>query len=197
MLTDKAVGVLTVQLVTIVQVQGEGQRLLWGGGPLQDLLGPVHPQEAMHLPFTDHLILMWTEKAHLLKLSAFSHASVLYGTLLIHLSSVPETVVRRCLLQLLKRVDIRPFVFGVIFQGLLSPLVCAWEPREDTRVVKHQRMESSRRRSALTLHAVVLLVVEAEVVRQLPAHHQLLDEGGDRCSRLLPAALDLQRHLLS
>lgn len=51
--------------------------------------------------------------------------------------------------------------------------------------------------SALTLHAVVLRVVEAEVVRQLPAHHQLLHEGGDRHPRLPPAALDLQRHLLS
>lgn len=28
----------------------------------------------------------------------------------------------------------------------------------------------------LTLHTVIVLVVEAEVVRQLPAHHQLLDE---------------------
>lgn len=110
---------------------------------------------------------------------------------------------RLCLLQLLARVDVRPFVFGVIFQGLLGPLVRAWEPRRDTRAVKHQTVTLTvfrllkQARSALTLHAVVLLVVEAEVVRQLPAHHQLLHEGGDRRSRLLPAALDLQRHPLS
>lgn len=53
-----------------------------------------------------------------------------------YLSSVPELVVRLRLLQLLARVDVRPFVCGVIFQGLLSPLVRAWEPREDTRAVK-------------------------------------------------------------
>lgn len=48
----------------------------------------------------------------------------------------------------------------------------------------------------LTLHAVVFLVVEAEVVSQLPAHHQLLDEGGDGQTCFLPAVLNLQRHTL-
>lgn len=52
-------------------------------------------------------------------------------------------------------------------------------------------------RTLLTLHAVIFLVVEAEVVRQLPAHHQLLNKGGDGHTRLLPTALNLQRHLLS
>ena len=48
----------------------------------------------------------------------------------------------------------------------------------------------------LTLHAVVFLVVEAEVVSQLPAHHQLLDVGGDGHTCLLPAVLNLQGHPL-
>lgn len=48
----------------------------------------------------------------------------------------------------------------------------------------------------LTLHAVVFLVVEAEVVSQLPAHHQLLDEGGDGLTCVLPTALNLQSHTL-
>lgn len=52
-------------------------------------------------------------------------------------------------------------------------------------------------RSQLTLHAVIFLVVEAEVVSQLPAHHQLLDEGGDGQTCALPTALNLQRHPLS
>lgn len=52
-------------------------------------------------------------------------------------------------------------------------------------------------RSQLTLHAVVLLVVEAEVVGQLPAHHQFLNEGGDGQTCLLPTVLNLQRHTLS
>lgn len=51
-------------------------------------------------------------------------------------------------------------------------------------------------RPPLTLHAVVFGVVEAEVVSQLPAHHQLLDEGGHGLG-VLPAALHLQRHTLS
>ena len=49
----------------------------------------------------------------------------------------------------------------------------------------------------LTLHAVIFFVVEAEVVRQFPSHHQLLDKGGDGHARLLPTTLNLQRHLLS
>lgn len=52
-------------------------------------------------------------------------------------------------------------------------------------------------RLPLTLHAVVFGVVEAEVVRQLSAHHQLLNEGGDGLASVLPTALDLQRHTLS
>lgn len=51
-------------------------------------------------------------------------------------------------------------------------------------------------RSRLTLHAVVFLVVEAEVVCQLPAHHQLFDEGGDGLTCFLPAVLNLQHHTL-
>lgn len=52
-------------------------------------------------------------------------------------------------------------------------------------------------RSQLTLHAVIVLVVEAEVVRQLPAHHQLLDEGGHGHTAFSPAVLNLQRDPLS
>lgn len=48
----------------------------------------------------------------------------------------------------------------------------------------------------LTLHAVVFLVVEAEVVSQLPAHDQLLDVGGDGHTYLLPTVLNLLRHPL-
>lgn len=51
-------------------------------------------------------------------------------------------------------------------------------------------------RTPLTLHAVVFLVVEAEVVSQLPAHHQLLDEGGDGQTCFLSTVLNLQRHTL-
>lgn len=51
-------------------------------------------------------------------------------------------------------------------------------------------------RSALTFNAVVFLVVEAEVVSQLPAHHQLLDEGGGGVTRALPTVLNLQSHTL-
>lgn len=50
--------------------------------------------------------------------------------------------------------------------------------------------------SGLTLYAVIFLVVEAEVVSQLPAHHQLLYEGGDGLTSILPTALNLQRHPL-
>lgn len=49
----------------------------------------------------------------------------------------------------------------------------------------------------LTFHTVVFLVVEAEVVSKLPAHNQLLNEGGHRLTRVLPTALNLQRHTLS
>lgn len=48
-------------------------------------------------------------------------------------------------------------------------------------------------RSPRTLHVVVVLVVEAEVVRQLSAHHQLLDEGRHRRTWILT---HLQRHTL-
>lgn len=48
----------------------------------------------------------------------------------------------------------------------------------------------------LTLHTVVVLVVEAEVVRQLPAHHQLLDERRHRDAAFPAALLRLQRHPL-
>ncbi len=51
-------------------------------------------------------------------------------------------------------------------------------------------------KSLLTLHAVVFLVVEAEVVCELPAHHQLLNEGGHRLPCILPTALHLQCHPL-
>lgn len=47
-------------------------------------------------------------------------------------------------------------------------------------------------RSQLTLHTVIFLVVEAEVVSQLPAHHQLLEEGGDGLTRALSMVLNLQ-----
>jgi len=50
-----SVGVPPVQLVAVVEVDGKPQGLLGGAGPLQDLLGPVHPQEAVHLALPDHL----------------------------------------------------------------------------------------------------------------------------------------------
>lgn len=42
---------------------------------------------------------------------------------MLYLSSVPQFVVCLCLLQLLTGVNIWPLVFGVISQGLLSPLM--------------------------------------------------------------------------
>lgn len=48
----------------------------------------------------------------------------------------------------------------------------------------------------LTRHTVIVLIVEAEVVRQLPAHHQLLDEGSDGDAGFSATLLRLQRHPL-
>lgn len=62
---------------------------------------------------------------------------------------------------------------------------------QDNRVVSVRGSDPE-----LTLHAVIILVVEAEVVRQLPAHHQLLDEGSDRDAGFSTALLGLQRHPL-
>lgn len=56
--TDEPVGVLAVEGVAVVQVQGDGQGLLRGSRPLQDLLGPVHPQEPVHLALGHHLVLL-------------------------------------------------------------------------------------------------------------------------------------------
>lgn len=64
-LTDKAVRVLAVQLVAIIQVQGDGERLLGRRCPLQNLLGPVHPEEAVHLSLRHHLILKGAKKRHI------------------------------------------------------------------------------------------------------------------------------------
>lgn len=43
---------------------------------------------------------------------------------MLHLCAVPEFIVCLCFFQLLTRVDVWPLVFGVVFQGLLSPLIC-------------------------------------------------------------------------
>lgn len=50
-----SIGVPPIQLIAVVEVDGKLQGLLGRAGPLQDLLGPVHPQEAMHLALLDHL----------------------------------------------------------------------------------------------------------------------------------------------
>lgn len=51
-------------------------------------------------------------------------------------------------------------------------------------------------RSPLTLHAVIFLVVETEVVSQLSTHHQLFDEGRYGLTCILPVALNLPSHTL-
>ena len=49
---------------------------------------------------------------------------------------------------------------------------------------------------SLTLYVVVVVVVKAVVVGQLPPHDQLLDEGGDGLAEGLPTALHLQSRAL-
>ena len=51
---------------------------------------------------------------------------------------------------------------------------------------------SAIKEPSLTLNVVVVFVVEAEVVGQLPAHHQLLDEGPDGGAEAPPTTLHLQ-----
>ena len=56
-LTNIAVGVSAVQTVLVVEVDGISERLLGTVCPLQDLLCPVHAQEAVHLAFNHQLLL--------------------------------------------------------------------------------------------------------------------------------------------
>jgi hypothetical protein len=52
-----AVRVAPVQFIAVVQVDRLRQRLFRRLAPLQQLLGPVHPQVTVHLPACQHLFL--------------------------------------------------------------------------------------------------------------------------------------------
>lgn len=56
-----------------------------------------------------------------------------------YLSSVPQLVVCLCFLQLFLCIQIWPLVFGVIFQGLLCPLISTWIPHniKETKELEH------------------------------------------------------------
>mmetsp|Transcript_46187 Transcript_46187/g.67463 ORF Transcript_46187/g.67463 Transcript_46187/m.67463 type:complete len:431 (+) Transcript_46187:730-2022(+) len=120
-----AVGVPAVQREAVVEVVRVLERRGGVRCPLEDLLGPVHAQEAVHLPLRHHL----------------------------DLRGVPQIVVGAPLRQLVQAVEMLPRVRGVQLERLARPV-------------------------GATLQAVVVLLVEAEVVRELPAHHRLLHEGG-------------------
>ena len=68
--------------------------LTLAAGPLQHLLGPVHPEEAVHLALMDEL----------------------------QLSSVPQIVVGSRPLQLLPGVHIVPHIFPVVIKCLFRPI---------------------------------------------------------------------------
>merc|ERR1719369_2188619 len=109
------IGIVTIQRVSVIEVQTGQQSNLRRGRPLQNLLSPVHPHETMHF-------------------------TLLYQ---LKLRSIPQIVMSSSLLQLFLGVNILSLVLSMISQCLLSPI-------------------------SGTLHLVILLVVVAEVVGQLP-----------------------------
>merc|ERR1719273_2572206 len=84
--SHKPVWVVSVQGEPVVEPEGLLERLLGAGRPLQDLLGPVHPEEAVEL--------------------ALLHQLGLRG--------VPQVVVRPAGLQLLPGVEVLPLVVLVV-----------------------------------------------------------------------------------
>ena len=54
---DVAIGVTAVELVLVIQVNRRFERLGGRFRPLENLLGPVHAQEAMHFAQVHHLLL--------------------------------------------------------------------------------------------------------------------------------------------
>ena len=81
-----------VELVPVVEVQSNAQCLLRGFGPLEDLFGPVHTEETMHLAVLDHL----------------------------ELCCVPELVMSLTLVQLRLGVNIFTGVLGVLGERVLG-----------------------------------------------------------------------------
>mmetsp|Transcript_11833 Transcript_11833/g.37852 ORF Transcript_11833/g.37852 Transcript_11833/m.37852 type:complete len:229 (+) Transcript_11833:25-711(+) len=90
-----AVRVSPIELILVIQVDCDAQRLAWRRGPLQDLLGPVHAQKSVHLARVNHL----------------------------QLRRVPQLVVSPAFLQLLGCVNHLSLVSGVLAQRLLRPRV--------------------------------------------------------------------------
>ena len=56
-LTHISIRVSPIQWVLIIEIYRNFKSLCWAAGPLQNLLGPVHPHKTMHLPFIYHLVL--------------------------------------------------------------------------------------------------------------------------------------------
>merc|ERR1719270_792518 len=92
--THIAIWIIAIQGISIIEPDRFLKCLLRTLSPLQDLLCPVHPQEAVHLALLDKL----------------------------KLGSVPQVIMCPALLQLLSGVDVLPRVLRVVCQGLLRPV---------------------------------------------------------------------------
>ncbi len=76
LLTNVSIWISAVQFVLVIQVNRISKSLLRRLGPLQNFLGPVHSEEAVHLAFCHHLFLdkqenfltqRWQRGVHLLQ----------------------------------------------------------------------------------------------------------------------------------
>mmetsp|Transcript_35783 Transcript_35783/g.93624 ORF Transcript_35783/g.93624 Transcript_35783/m.93624 type:complete len:316 (+) Transcript_35783:82-1029(+) len=136
------VGVVAVERKFVIEINSISKRRSWVSSPLENLLCPVHPHEAVHLALGGHLTLR----------------------------SVPEWIVGVGGLKLGPRVQILALILSVKCERVLCPV-------------------------RGPLDRVVLVVVEAIVVRQLAPDHQLLHKVALALG-MLGGPLDQQRGTL-
>ena len=89
-----AVGVVSIEVVPIIEINGDSEGFLRPLGPLQDLFGPIHAQKAVHFTLLDHL----------------------------DLGRVPNVIMSLSSLEFLQAVNIRTIVIAVLLEGSPTPI---------------------------------------------------------------------------